>query len=118
MISLGEISLLQGKQQEAFEAYSAAYELLERTTSYGVGEKGETQYSWYLYYKNSIQQDLLPGIIYPVYTNDMFNGLRFLLKWYCENDQPDMALEIYQKIISVRPDTSEAATVYFQTCGK
>ncbi len=116
-IGLGDVALLQEKEQAAFDAYSAANDLLEGTTSYGVGDKGETQYSWYLYYKNSIKQDLLPGMISPVYSEEMFNGLRFLLKWYCSNEQQESATKIFEKIIIIRPDVSEAASAYFQTCG-
>ncbi len=116
-IGLGDVALLQEKERAAFDAYSAANDLLEGTTSYGVGDKGETQYSWYLYYKNSIKQDLLPGMISPVYSEDMLDGLLFLLEWYCSNEQQESAMKIFEKIIYIRPDGNEEVSAFFQTCG-
>ncbi len=116
-ISLGEVALLQGNEQAAFDAYSAANDLLEGTTSYGIGDKGETQYSWYLYYKNSIKQDLLPGMVSPVYSEEMVRGLLFLLKWYCSSEQQESAANIFEKIIHIQPEEKEGALAYYQTCG-
>jgi len=116
-ISLGELALLQGNEQAAFDAYAAANDLLEGTTSYGIGDKGETQYSWYLYYKNSIKQDLLPGMVSPVYSEEMFDGLLFLLKWYCFGEQLESATKIFEKIIYIQPSVNETVLTVYKTCG-
>ncbi len=89
-IALGDLALKRSDLFAAKAAYENAADLLQRTTSYGIGEMGETQYSWYLYYKNSFPQDLLPGGILPIYTQEAFRAVEFLQNWYCEQGDDDM----------------------------
>ncbi len=115
---LGEIAVVQGDERSVMNAFLAASDLLDRTTSYGVGKRGETQYSWYLFYKNSIKEDLLPGAIMPVYSEGMVNGLTYLVNWYCSNQQEGLAANAMNMLDVVQYDMLEVESRIIDDCTK
>jgi hypothetical protein len=115
---LGGAAAAQKDQDAAISAFESGLDMLERTTSYGEGKWGETQYSWYLFYKNSIRQDLLPGVIRPVYSEGMVEGLVYLANWYCSNQQSEQAMSAINRIKVVRSDDLEAQSATIYACGQ
>ena len=107
-LSLGYLAVLEADCQGAIEYYSRAIVLLERTTSYGIGELGTSQYGWYLFYKPSIALDLLPGMENIIYTNEVIEGMHNLGVCYLELGQEELAKTIYHKILFQRPDDTVA----------
>ena len=107
-LNLGDLAVLEEDCQSAIEYYSRAITLLDRTTSYGIGTLGTSQYSWYLFNKPSIALDLLPGMENIIYTNEVIEGMYNLGACYLESEQAELAKAVYQKILVQRPGDSVA----------
>lgn len=103
-LNLGDIAVLNADCRGAIEYYSRAIELLERTTSYGIGTLGTSQYGWYLFNKPSIALDLLPGMENIIFSNEVIVGMHNLSLCYLELGQLESAKTIYHKILFHRPD--------------
>jgi tetratricopeptide (TPR) repeat protein len=108
-LNLGDLAVTKADCQGAIEYYSRAIDLLERSTSYGIGKLGTSQYGWYLFYKPSIALDLLPGMEYIIYTNEAIEGMHNLGRCYLELGEVEFAKTIYHKILFHRPDDLVAA---------
>jgi tetratricopeptide (TPR) repeat protein len=107
-LNLGDLAVLEEDCQDAIEYYSRAIVLLERTTSYGIGKLGTSQYGWYLFYKPSMALDLLPGMENIIYTDEVIEGMHNLGICYLELGQEELAKTIYHKILFQRPDDTVA----------
>ena len=107
-LNLGELALLEEDCVRAIEYYSRAVILLDRTTSYGIGKLGTSQYGWYMFYKPSITLDLLPGMENIIYTNEVIEGMYNLGACYLESEQTELAKTIYHKILVHRPGDTVA----------
>ncbi|MCD4802644.1 MAG: O-antigen ligase family protein [Anaerolineales bacterium] len=111
-LSLGDLAVLKKDCQGAIEYYSRAVELLERTTSYGIGKMGTSQYGWYLFYKPSIALDLLPGMENIIFSTKAIEGMHNLGTCYLELGQAKLAKAVYSDILFYRPDDIVAAQKY------
>lgn len=60
--ALGALYARRGDDQAAQTAYARARELAGETTSFGVGTLGGSPYGWSVWNRESIAQDLLPGV--------------------------------------------------------
>ncbi len=102
-LSLGDLAVFKEDCQGAIEYYSRAIELLERTTAYGIGNLGTSQYGWYLFYKPSIALDLLPGMENIIFSQEAIEGMYNLGTCYLELGQAELAKATYQEILNYRP---------------
>jgi tetratricopeptide (TPR) repeat protein len=68
VLMLGNLEYQRSGCDAAVPHYERAKELLDRTTSHGLGMLGVSEYAWYIYYRASIAADMLPGLVYPVQT--------------------------------------------------
>jgi len=107
-LSLGDLAVLKEDCQGAIEYYSRAIKLLERTTAYGIGNLGTSQYGWYLFYKPSIALDLLPGMENIIFSNEAIEGMYNLGTCYLELGQAELAKATYQEILNYRPEDTIA----------
>ncbi len=108
-ISLGDLAVAERNCRDAIDHYEAAITLLDRTTSYGIGRMGTSQYGWYIFYKPSIALDLLPGFENIIYTDETIESLFNLGQCYENLSQLDLAEAIYEKILVLQPDNNLAA---------
>ena len=111
-LSLGDLAVLKEDCQGAIEYYSRAVELLERTTSYGIGKMGTSQYGWYLFYKPSIALDLLPGMENLIFSTKAIEGMHNLGTCYLELGQAKLAKAVYSDILFYKPEDIVAAQKY------
>jgi len=117
-LNLGDLAVLEADCMGAIEYYSQAISLLERTTSYGIGKMGTSQYGWYIFYKPSIAMDLLPGFENIIYTDDAIESLFNLGQCYLDSSQLGLAEALYEKILKLRPDNNLAALKLAEITGE
>src|SRR6185503_7444338 len=60
--ALGRLASARGRPGDAIAAYEDGLARLTGTTSFGIGLLGNSDYGWYIFNRESIQADLLPGI--------------------------------------------------------
>ncbi len=61
-----------------------------------------------MYRYPGIGADLLPGLDYPIYTDDIVQSMLALAEDYQKTGDTASALRIYNKIIQVAPDNKAA----------
>ena len=101
------LAAVSGQPAEAIAAYEDGLARLAGTTSFGVGRLGNSDYGWYIFNRESIQPDLLPGIDAAPPTDGAVAAMVALgdlyqadgdaasaQSWYCQATQaaPDNAL--------------------------
>ncbi|MCC7359363.1 MAG: O-antigen ligase family protein [Anaerolineales bacterium] len=59
---LGRVLAATGDSAGARAEYEAGLNLLDATTSFGVGQYGQSDYGWYVFNRASLAADLLPGM--------------------------------------------------------
>jgi tetratricopeptide (TPR) repeat protein len=111
-LGLGELAAAEGNHVAAVEAFQKAADLMENTSSFGIGKLGESQYSWYIFYKPSLAEDLLTGVGKDPYTDEMINALHYIANWYYDSNQVDTAEESYLRILNLRPHDQVALERY------
>jgi len=94
----------QGLIDQAIQSYESGLNILNATTSFGIGQMDSSQYGWYVFNRESIAQDLLPGIDYIVYTDSVVQSMLDLAQDYLQLGDTNSAIRIYNKIIQVAPD--------------
>jgi putative inorganic carbon (HCO3(-)) transporter len=105
---LGLFYSQQGQTAQAIQSYESGLHILDATTSFGIGEMNTSQYAWYVFYRESIAQDLLPGIDYVIYTDGVVQSMLDLAQNYRKMGDATSAIRIYNKIIQVAPDNKTA----------
>jgi hypothetical protein len=107
--ALARLASARGRPAEAIAAYEDGLGRLAGTTSFGVGLLGNSDYGWYIFNRESIQADLLPGIDAAPATDEavramlalggIFRGqgdLASAEKWLCKAKRaaPDLAAAV------------------------
>jgi tetratricopeptide (TPR) repeat protein/O-antigen ligase len=114
LLGLAKLSAENGDEQEALDYYLRAAELMKYTSSFGIGKGRETQYSWYIFYKPSLADDLMSGFEKEPYTDEMIDGLHYIAEWYLDNAQGELAEEMYSLILHQRPGDQAAQDRYLE----
>jgi tetratricopeptide (TPR) repeat protein len=73
--ALGRVHVAQGRLDEALAEYRRGADILANVTSFGLGTLGTSEYAWYVFNRESVAADLLPGLDYILYTDDLVPGL-------------------------------------------
>jgi tetratricopeptide (TPR) repeat protein len=60
--AVGRLETARSRPADAIAAYEDGLARLAGTTSFGIGLLGNSDYGWYIFNRESIQADLLPGI--------------------------------------------------------
>src|SRR6185369_9922512 len=104
--ALGRLAVARGRPAEAIAAYEDGIGRLAGTTSFGVGLLENSDYGWYIFNRESIQPDLLPGIDAAPPTDEAVEAMLALgdlyqtqsdsaaaLRWQCQAQRaaPDLA---------------------------
>jgi putative inorganic carbon (HCO3(-)) transporter len=92
----------------AVRHFEEALDLVKSTTSLGVGRMGVSDYGWYIFYRQSIAADMLIGVNYLVYTDDVVEGMLELAACYEIQGDTNKAGDLYNHILEVAPDNAVA----------
>ena len=102
--ALGRVHVAQGQPVLALADYRRALDTLWGTTSFGVGTLGSSQYAWYVFNRESVAPDLLPGIDFIVYTDDLVLSLVEMGDLNREQGQDQAATAVYCLVAAGVPD--------------
>jgi O-antigen ligase/cytochrome c-type biogenesis protein CcmH/NrfG len=108
LFALASAASQQGKLQEAVQSYEQGLRILGATNSWGIGQDGYSNYPLSVYKYPGIGEDLLPGLDYPIYTDDIVQSMLALAEDYQKTGDTESAIRIYNKIIQVAPDNKTA----------
>jgi tetratricopeptide (TPR) repeat protein/O-antigen ligase len=103
-IALGQLAVARGDCAQAVVEYERSLDALRHVTSFGPGTMGLSDYGWYIFHRESIMPDLLPGVDYIVFTDDAVQALLDLKACYEALGDPEAALEVQAEILHVAPD--------------
>lgn len=103
-IALGKLAVARGDCAQAVFEYERALDELRHVTSFGPGTMGLSDYGWYIFHRESIMPDLLPGVDYIGFTDDAVQALVDLKACYEALGDPGAALEVQAEILRVAPD--------------
>ena len=106
---LGRALAAQGRNTEAVAAYEAGLNLLNSTTAYGVGLLGQSDYGWYIFYRESIPPDLLPGVQAVHYSAEAVAAMVALGDLAEASGQAAESLEWYCRALAAAPDDAAAS---------
>ena len=107
-LAWGRFYSQRGTLQAAIQAYEKALSTLNATSSFGVGRMGTSDYSYYVFYRDAIAADLLPGMDYILYTDDVVQGMLDLAYSYERLGDRSAAVRTYDRILLVSPDSAIA----------
>jgi tetratricopeptide (TPR) repeat protein len=107
-LALGISLTQQGDFKDAITAIKSGLDLFDQTTSFGVGQMGNSQYGWSIFNRESIDADILSGLDYPVYTDDVVKMMLVLADDYQKIGDKVSASQVYEKILRVAPDCQPA----------
>ena len=108
-LALGKANKVCGDYLEAVSYYESAIRMLDMTTSLGVGMMGNSDYGWYIFNRESIAADLLPGIEYITHNDEVVEGMLNLAECHGRLGDVAKAVLVYQKILEIAPDNEIAA---------
>jgi putative inorganic carbon (HCO3(-)) transporter len=107
-MALGSLAKLRQDCDLAAKHFEAALDLVKATTSLGVGRMGVSDYGWYIFYRQSIAADMLPGVNYLIYTDEVVEGMLELAACYEIQGENRKAEELYNHVIEIAPDNTMA----------
>ncbi len=108
-LALGKVNKVCRDYLEAVSYYESALHLLDMTTSLGVGMMGNSDYGWYIFNRESIAADLLPGVEYIIHNDEVVEGMLGLAECYVELSDNKKAAFVYQQVLEVAYDNEIAA---------
>jgi tetratricopeptide (TPR) repeat protein len=103
-IALGKHEKMRQDFVSATTYFEAALDFIKATTSLGVGRMGSSDYGWYIFYRQSIAADMLPGVSYLVYTDEVVEGMLELAACYEIQGFSGKAEKLYDHVLEVAPD--------------
>ncbi|HVN53920.1 MAG TPA: O-antigen ligase family protein [Anaerolineaceae bacterium] len=108
LLALANAYRREGKTAEAIQTYETLLDQLEQTSSFGLGQLDNPQYGWYIFDRQSIAADLLPGVDTIVYTDPVVEGMVELAGLYERAGRAKDGGRVWEKILKVAPDTGAA----------
>jgi len=102
--ALGRLYHEQGNTDKAIAFYEAALDTVRHFSVYGPGSWGASDYAWYLFYSETIQEDLLPQLTRIQITDDLAQKYFELGQWYEEQGNTTKALDTYDELLTAVPD--------------
>ncbi len=98
LLALAEINQLQGESDLALIRYRQVYEALTEYTVYGWGTKGWNPYSWFVFQRRSLPEDILPQLHRPPLPPDLVERMLPLVDLYNTQGDTDAANEVLFKL--------------------
>jgi tetratricopeptide (TPR) repeat protein len=107
--ALARLASARGRPAEAIAAYEDGLGRLNGTTSFGIGLLGNSDYGWYVFNRESIQPDLLPGIDAAPPTDEAVRAMLALAGLYRDQGDAAAAEKWFCKGKRAAPDLAAAA---------
>ena len=107
-MALGQLAIAKGDCPQAIAEYDLALDRLRRVTTFGPGRMGTSEYGWYIFSRESIMPDLLPGVEYIQFTDDAVEALLVVGACYEDLGNVEAAMEIYGEALQAAPDCDAA----------
>lgn len=107
-MALGQLATARGDCAQAVVEYERALDELRQVTSFGPGRLGTSDYGWYIFNRESIMPDLLPGVEYVRFTDDAVEALLQLGTCYETLGDRDAAAQVYVEALEAAPDCGAA----------
>ncbi|MFQ6099710.1 MAG: tetratricopeptide repeat protein [Anaerolineae bacterium] len=107
-IALGQLAVARGDCAQAVVEYEQALDELRQVTSFGPGRMDTADYGWYIFNRESIMPDLLPGVEYIRFTDDTVDALLELGACYETLGDTEAAARVYAEALKAAPDCDAA----------
>jgi len=107
-IALGQLFVAQGDCTQAVGEIERGLDELRQTTSFGPGRMGTSDYGWYIFNRESIMGDLLPGVNYLRFTDSDVEALLELGACYETLGRVGDAQRVYAETLEAAPDCAAA----------
>jgi tetratricopeptide (TPR) repeat protein len=104
---LGQVWSGQGRVAEAIRAYETGLGLIGGETSEGIGRLA-TGYGWFVFNRNSILPDLLPGAVAALYFDEAVEAMLATGDLYLGQGASDQAQHWYCQALAAAPDSVAA----------
>ena len=102
--TLGVISAREADCETAIALLEGVHKSISQPTSSGYASGGSTDYAWYIYNREALPDDLLPGFAQSPYTSEILSGMEELARCYQEVEQFDAAEEIIEELQRISRD--------------
>ena len=102
--ALGIVSARDADCEAAIVMLEGVKKSISQPTSSGYAAGGSTDYAWYIYNREALPGDLLPGFVQSPYTSEILSGMEELARCYQEVGQFDAAEKIFEELRRVSPE--------------
>ncbi len=102
--AIGIISARGEECEAAIPQIEGVQRIIRHLSSSGYSTGGSTDYAWYIYNREALPDDLLPGFVQTPYTTEIRRGMEELGRCYEAIGRFDSAEEIFEKLGRVSPD--------------
>jgi tetratricopeptide (TPR) repeat protein len=99
--ALGIVSAREADCEVAIAQLEGVSQSISQPTSSGYAAGGSTDYAWYIYNREALPGDLLPGFVQSPYTSEILSGMEGLARCYQEVEQFDAAEKIFEELRKV-----------------
>jgi tetratricopeptide (TPR) repeat protein len=96
--ALGIVSAREADCEDAIAMLEGVHNSINHPTSSGYAAGGSTDYAWYIYNREALPGDLLPGFVQSPYTSEILRGMEELARCYQEVEQFDAAEKIFEEL--------------------
>jgi tetratricopeptide (TPR) repeat protein len=104
---LGQVWAAQGRVDDAIKAYEAGLALISSETSEGIGRLA-TGYGWFVFNRNGILPDLLPGMVAGLYFDEAVTAMLAAGDLYLGQGAAGQAQQWYCQALRAAPDLDAA----------
>ena len=98
--------------------YGQGLAILDNTISWGIGQAGYSNYPLSVFKYPAIAKDLLPGIDYPIYSEQAVQSMLDLAQIYLKTGDKPSAIQFYQRVLQVEPANATALAQVAQLSSK
>jgi tetratricopeptide (TPR) repeat protein/O-antigen ligase len=96
--ALGIVFAREADCEVAIAMLEGVSQSISHSTSSGYATGGSTDYAWYIYNREALPGDLLPGFVQSPYTSEILSGMRELARCYQEVEQFDAAEKVFDEL--------------------
>ncbi len=102
--AIGIVSAREADCESAIAMLEGVHQSISQPTSSGYATGGSTDYAWYIYNREALPGDLLPGFVQSPYTSEILSGMEELARCYQEVEQFDAAKVIFEELRRISVD--------------
>lgn len=101
----GDWASAQGQRREALEKYTLTFSAIADYTMAGPGTYGYPRRSWIVFHRAALPSDLVPQFAHADITAEIDERLAQLAQWYVEDQQPETACFILERVYREVPNS-------------